>query len=331
MFPQVWLVGVLAVSVQTPASVENAAIELKRRLVEYEARDEKSAVALRPTAQLTLDLAVHSSVFQVWLEACTSPFTPTGGVCQDKLWRTVKEEKTPLVDRVRAAAALVRRGDKDAATVLSQLLPRLTNRELGAIATVVALLPTSSAAPVLLRLLSSEETTDKIAACRALGHVDTAEVRAALRAVVAQSSPSLQPWNACQIARARLKEPESVNTISGYSRYLEGEDLLDAAGAMLDIGNEQGGFLLRKLTREAPTLIQLQAAERLAESDPAAAARVTDAKLNDADPRARAQALSVERRLRRLATGVRSRLLDEDELVRVRAAEAVLAWAREAH
>jgi len=319
------LVSTLLLSWQTQVSPENPRQELKRRLAAYAARDQKDPAALRPIAQLALEAVATAPTFEVWIEACSSPYVPERSGCRDALWRTLKQQDAPLLQRVRSGAALIRRGDKSAVSLVAQLVPKLTNRELASVASAVALLPASTAAPVLLRLLGSQEVADKTAACRALGAVDIAEVRAALQSVVAQSPPSLQPWNACQVARARLKEPDSMATISGYSRYMEGEDLLHAANVMLDIGNEQGVFLLRRLTRDAPSIVQLRAAERLAATDPDAAARIVDAKINDPDPRVRAHALVVERELKRPSDAALSKLLDKDELVQVRAAEAVLA------
>jgi hypothetical protein len=74
-------------------------------------------------------------------------------------------------------------------------------------------------------------------------------------------------------------------------------------------------------------VIQLRAAEALAATDPDAAAKVVEARLDDLNPAVRAEALAVETRLERPPSErVRSRLADIDPVVRLRAAEAVLQW-----
>jgi hypothetical protein len=45
--------------------------------------------------------------------------------------------------------------------------------------------------------------------------------------------PGLRPWNPCMVARARLEESNRVLKLAGFSRALEGEDLMDTAQAML--------------------------------------------------------------------------------------------------
>ena len=160
-----------------------------------------------------------------------------------------------------------------------------------------------------------------------LGTIDTTEVRGELRAAVDRAMPGLSTWNTCMVARARLREPDSTIAISGFSRSMQGGDLLDAAMAMLEIGNEQGDFLLRKLTREAPGIVRVKAAEQLVGTDPAYATKFADIGMGDSDPAVRAEALILERRLHRAPSRVvRSKLVDADGLVQLRAAAAILDW-----
>jgi hypothetical protein len=179
----------------------------------------------------------------------------------------------------------------------------------------------------LRKLLASTLVPEMVAACRTLGTIDTPEVRSALKEVVTQAPPSTDVWNACMVARARLKEPESVSTMSGYTHYMSGEPLLDAAEVMLLVGNEQGIDVLKKVTREASPIIQLRAAARLTSTDREYVARILEPRLHDVNAAVRAQALVVERRLSRTPTArVRSMLVDHDELVQLRAAETLLDW-----
>jgi hypothetical protein len=222
---------------------------------------------------------------------------------------------------------LARRGDKAAAASLAAIASKMPTAEVVPLVDELRRLPADSAVPILLKMLSSPTATERIAACRGLGYFDTPAVRDALRSAVDASQPGLQPWNTCMVARARLREPEPMLMLAGFSRAMEGEELLDAAVAMLDNGNDQGTFLLRRLTREAPGVIQLRAAEALAATDPDAAAKVVEARLDDLNPAVRAEALAVETRLERPPSErVRSRLADIDPVVRLRAAEAVLQW-----
>ena len=97
---------------------------------------------------------------------------------------------------------------------------------------------------------------------------------------------------------------------------------------MLETGNDQGTFLLRRLTREATGVTQVRAAGYLAAHDAEAAGKVVDVKIADPQPAVRAEALVVERRLKRIPSStVRARLVDSDALVQLRAGEAILEWA----
>ena len=321
------IAGALLLAQASP-SVESVQLELKQRLSDFEKRPDKTPEMLRAIALLALDSNLRSTNFDVWVEGCASPLVPATSTCQERLWSTVKRPAAPAEQRVRAAATLVRRGDKDAVASLTTIVANLTPRDLAPVADVLRLLPAPTAVPLLRKLLGSARSEDQIVACRVMGHFDTVEAKEALRTVVTNAPPGLQPWNTCMVARARLKEPDAMLKLAGFSRAMEGEDLLDAADAMLDNGNDQGTFLLRRLTREAPGVIQLRAAEVLAAADPDAAAKVVDAKLDDPDPAVRAQALVTELRLKRTPSErVRGKLLDSDPIVQLRAAEALLQWA----
>jgi hypothetical protein len=124
-----------------------------------------------------------------------------------------------------------------------------------------------------------------------------------------------------------LNEPDAVVSLLGLSSHLEGRALLDAADTMLSLNDDRGLDLARKITRLSGGVVQIQAAERLAHTDPAYVTKLADAKLDDPDPAVSSAVLVLEQRLSRApGSAVRARLIDSDETVRLRAAEAVLAW-----
>jgi HEAT repeat protein len=180
---------------------------------------------------------------------------------------------------------------------------------------------------VLLRLLASTADADKIAACRALGGFDSPAVREALKKTVAEALPGLEVWKACTLARVQLNEPDTAGAINGVSHDMTADALLDAADVMVATGNEQVIHLLQRVAREGRPISRMEAAARLADLDPELAARVVDAGLGDPDPAVRARALIAEKRLKRAPSAmVRKLLIDPDEIVQLRAAEAVLVW-----
>src|SRR5689334_22407688 len=96
---------------------------------------------------------------------------------------------------------------------------------------------------------------------------------------------------------------------------------------MADLGNENVIYVLQRIAHEGRPLSQMEAAARLADKDPAFAARLVDGRLADPDLEVRAAALVAERRLKRApSAAVRKLLIDPAEIVQVRAAEAVLDW-----
>jgi hypothetical protein len=301
--------------------------QIKARLAEYEDSNRREPASLRPIAQLAIRSAEESQPFEVWREVCASPYRPNAASCHERLWGVLNNARASLADRASAAVALADGGDPQSAPALFKLLSGATNRDLAQVVPTLRILSDQEATALLLRLLTSDVAGGQVAACRALGHIDTAEVRNALAEAVRQALPGLHTWNACMVARARLKEPDSVNTISGYSRYMSGDELLDASRAMVELNNEHAVFLLRRVTREAGGLEQIAAAELLAATDPAYAATVIDRKLKDQSAGVRARALVAERRLgREPSATVRSLLVDTDALVRLRAAEVILSW-----
>jgi HEAT repeat protein len=176
-------------------------------------------------------------------------------------------------------------------------------------------------------MLASPAEGDKVAACRALGAFDSPEVRQALQKAVMAAPPGLEVWKACTLARVQLNEPDTAGAINGVSHEMTADQLLDAADVMAATGNQQALYLLQRVAREGSPVSRMEAAGRLADLDPPLAARVVDEGLVHADPAVRARALVAEKRLKRPpSAAVRKLLVDPDEMVQLRAAEAVLDW-----
>lgn len=332
MFPLIYLTA-LIVSWQPPAVRTPSQISTQEIRTRLDAQEKRSTggpdpAAFGSIARLAFERATQSRTFRVWFEACAAQVSGDQQDCPTRLWGVLKNVAAPLKDRASAGAALVARKDPSAAAVLAGLVKNLNTKQLAEVAPELRVLPPPQAVPLLRKLLASNLVPEQVAACRSLGTIDTAEVRSALRDAVAQAPPSTDVWNACMVARARLKEPDSVNTMSGYTHYMSGEPLLEAAQVMLLVGNEQGIDVLKKVTREASPLVQLRAAAELTASDREYVARILEPRLQDANPAVRAEALVVERKLSRTpSVRVRSMLVDTDELVQLRAAEALLDWA----
>jgi HEAT repeat protein len=316
---------------RTPATPQTTLQEIRTRLEAQERRTpagQPDAAIFGEIARLVFDRAAQSRNFPVWSEACASPFAVERQDCTSRLWSVLKNTGALVKDRATAGAALVSRKEPEATAALQSLVKGLETSQLAQIAHVLRALPDAQSVPLLARLLASPAPGEQVAACQVLGTISSVNVRPELQQAVAQAPPGTDVWNACMVARARLGEPDSVNTISGYSHHMSGDALLDAAEAMVAVGNEQGIDVLKKVGREASPMVQLAALEQLAVADSEYAARFAEPKLQDANPAVRAKALVVQRRLNRTpSASIRAMLLDKDELVQLRAAEVVLDWA----
>jgi HEAT repeat protein len=333
MFLFFYLVAAFLSSEQAriPATPQTTLQEIRTRLEAEEKRtpaDQPDPAIFGEIARLVFDRAAQSRSFPVWSEGCASKFAVERQDCTVRLWSVLKNTSAIVKDRATAGAALVNRKEPEATAALHGLVKGLDPRQLAQVARVLRALPDAQSVPLLAGLLSSPTPTDQVAACRVLGTIASVDVRPELQKAVAQAPPGTDVWNACMVARARLGEPDSVNTISGYTHYMSGDALLDAAEAMVTVGNEQGIDVLKKVGREASPMVQLAALEQLAGAESEYAARFAEPKLQDANRAVRAKALVVERRLNRTpSASIRAMLLDKDELVQLRAAEVVLDWA----
>lgn len=332
MFSFIYFTALALLWQQPPAaaSARPSMQEIRSRLEAQEklTTRQPDPAAFARIAALAFERAARAPDRRVWFEACASQFSRNRPDCATRLQAVVNDVAIPLKDRAAAGAALVSRQVPGASTALYRLVMDLNTKQLAEVAPHLGVLPKSQSIPLLRKLLSSPVAGEQVAACRSLGTIDAPEVLPLLKEAVAQSLPSTEVWNACMVARARLREPDSVYTISGYTHYMAGEPLLNAAEVMLLVGNEQGVDVLKKVAREASPIVQLRAAAQLATTDAAFAARILEPRLQDANPAVRAQALVVERRLARTPSPrIRSMLLDSDGLVQLRAAETLMEWA----
>ena len=327
-----WLSVALAV-VQAAGPVrqsQDPTADIKASLTAYEKRDPSlppDPEALGKIARMVMAKAVRSQTFRVWSEECASTFVTDRAACDTKLQRVLDDMAKPVPMRAGAGAILMKHKVAKADDRVFLLLKPLSPAQLTPLVGIVRQLPPDRAVPLLLRLLGSPADADKIAACRELGAFDTAQVREALKKSVTEAPPGLDVWKACTLARVRLQEPDTVGTINGITHESGADALMDAVDVMSDLGNENVIYVLQRVAHEGRPVSQMEAAARLADKDPAFAARLVDGRLGDPDPEVRAAALVAERRLKRApSAAVRKLLIDPAEIVQVRAAEAVLDW-----
>ena len=311
-------------------STQPGANEIKTLLSAYEKRDPAlppDPEALGRIARMVMTKTARSQAFRVWSEECASTFVTDKAACDTKLQSVLGDAGKPIAARAAAGALLTKHGDAKAADAVFALLNNLRTAELVSLVPVLRQLPHDRSGAVLLRLLGSPADADKIAACRALGSFDSPAVRQALSKAVTDAPPGLDVWKACMLARVQLNEPDTAGVINGVTHEMTPDALLDAADVMVATGNQNVIYILQRAAREGSPISRMDAAGRLADLDPPLATRVVDEGLAHADSAVRARALVAERRLKRAPSAmVRKLLVDLDEIVQLRAAEAVLDW-----
>ena len=320
----------LLLSLMAPANQAARSDLVRERLNAYEQLKltEPDPVRLGPIATLALTQAAAASDFDVLSQACASAFLAERRACAQQLRAVLAQPARPLKTRAAAASALVRIGDKDAVPQLISLTKSLSPRELSSIVPELLALPEEPLLPLLKRLAASSDDDAQVVSCRALATFDSTAVRQVLADTTAAMAPGSRPWLACTVARGRLGEPDAVWKLAGISAHVRGQDLIDAGDAMIAAGKDGGIETLRKAARTGGAAIQLEAAERLVAVDRDAAIELSEPMLQAPDPKLRAAALKVERRLQRAPSArVRALLADSDARVRLRAAEAILAWS----
>jgi hypothetical protein len=262
------------------------------------------------------------------IEACSSDFAKELSGCDARLSALAKRQTAALTDRAHAAAASIRRKQKDAAPLLLQLAKGANAAQLEGIAPALALLPATDSVPLVAPLLKSNNPSAITVGCRVLAEIDAAESREAIREFLnVPMYQGTQPWFACTLAAGRLGDVEAQQTSRSISNYVHGYDLVIAADVLVARDEELAVSLLQQATREARGVTRLDAADRLVKLRPEVAQKIMEEGLDDQDPAVRAAALQVHRHLElEPSRRVRARLLDTDPEVRLRAAETILGW-----
>jgi HEAT repeat protein len=321
----------LASAAQAP--VHTTLRDLRARLDAYERRATESGrpdpAELASIANAIIEQARGSTTFPVWSNACASIAVPDSSDCSSRLWAIVKATREPIATRARAASALMARGEAPAADVLAGQLKTAPASTLARLVPAITTMPAPAAVPLLVRLSESPAGDDQQQACEALSAFDVTESRVAMARIVEANPPGSPPWLVCMIARARLHDPTPPGAVAGYGNMLQGRGQLFAARVMLELGSDAAVPLLVDLTHRGDSIDRLAAADLLVDVRPDAAIPIVEAAEANPDSAIRAAALLSERRLKRPPSkSVRSMLLDTDGIVRVRAAEVAIDWAK---
>ena len=309
----------------TPA----AAAKIRSRLAAYEVRLAAGRAETGELAAIAKDVLQSTAASRnahAVIQTCSSSFF-ADETCTAKLWEIARRTTAAFEERARAAAALARRGDKEAAGYLLQIVKPAPAARLAGVADALLTLPAERSVPLLEPLLQSKEPAAQTAACRILAKIDSAESRQAVRAFVAAAPRGTGPWHACMVASARLGDPEAHRMLRPLTHYMSGDDLVAAAEGLLPEDQDLAVSFLMQVTRESRGFPQLEAAERLAPFRPEIAADIMEYALASPEPELRAAALEVHRTLRLdPSKKVRDLLVDSNPLVQLRAGETVLAW-----
>ena len=325
MIPVAITILLMAPGFQPSPTVRARLAVYERRISETGRHDPAELAAM---ARTVIDGNRRSQKFAVWSEACASTTVEDTSGCTNRLWAVFNGPDQPLVKKAEAGAALIARGDAKAADAMFTLFSRLDPPKLVPLVPIVAQLPATRAVPLLIRLTEVPHDSAQASACRALGAFDTPESRAALGRMAGAHPPGTRTWLLCMVARGRLREPDAQPALSGYGHTLGGDDLVDAAAAMAETGQD-ATQLLTDLTRRGSARGRIAAATALVERNPEAAIRVADESLGSPDPSIRAASLELERKLKREPSRrVRERLVDPAEGVQIAAAEVALDWAK---
>jgi hypothetical protein len=325
-------VGILLALAAAMPLVPAQVPDIRTRLAAYEkqvtATGRTDPAALAAIATDVVIAERRSGVFGIWSEACGTRIVPDDGNCGPRLWTLVNRVSAPLATRVEAASALLSRGDKQAPEALYAILRRAPLTALTPFEPIIEMLPAPRAVAILGRLAGSPSETDQSAACKGLSRFDTQESRTAIGQILTKNAPASGPWLMCMIARARLHDAVPTTAVWGYGHTLQGDGQFFAAEVMIENDPDSATQLLTDLSRRGPMLGRLRAAELIAAADPAAAIPVIEAGEIDNDAAVRAAAVTAEQRLARAPGSVaRGLLADAAPLVRIRAAENVIAWA----
>ena len=306
------------------------AANIRDRLAAWEqaaAQGRTDASGLVAIATSVVTEAQQSRNPEVAIEACGSTVQAPATSCTARLWTIARDTRTAFRLRAAAASVLVEQSVDGAAAYLLKLASAASPEELASGASLLKVLPAKQSVPLLQGLLATGSPIAHAAGCSTLGKIDTGESRTAIADYLASAPRGTRPYYVCTLAAARLGDPIAIRTTSGIANYLADADLVEAAEVL---GNdpERQTNLLMLVTRQGSSVAQLVAANALVPFRPDVASRVMTQALENDRADLRAAALEVHRTLSVDADQhVRGFLLDEDPLVRLRAAETILARA----
>jgi hypothetical protein len=315
------LIGPLVLQATPTASVRDRLATWEQRA----AQGRPDASELVAIAASVVTEAQQSRNPEVAIEACSSTVQAPAAACTADLWTIARDTRTAFRLRAAAASVLVDQSVDGAAAYLLKLASAASSEELASAAPVLLVLPAKQSIPLLKRLLSTDSPTAHVAGCSALGRIDTGESRTALADYLATAPRGTRPYYVCTLSAARLGDPIALRMTSGIVNYLAHADLVEAAELLGQSAPDRQASLLMLVTRQGSPLAQLLAANALVPLRPDLATDVMIHAFESDRPDLRAAALEVHRTLSIDATQqVRGFLLDEDPLVRLRAAETIL-------
>lgn len=288
----------------------------------------KQGASTRQIGSIATDVLTndqHSAQPEVLALACFSTATAAPH-CSPPLRAIADNDKLAIPLRLRAAGALLVRGEDKAAERFDALAAQAPIDQVFQSIETIEQVPGSSAVPALVRLLESDNERAAVAAARALGSFHTAPSIEALKAAVASRAQGTAVWLAANAAQARLGLPEGLQIAGATHPYLPPEDLLAAASGFLAVGDPRGESFLLLVTRKADGIVRLRAAALLrARLGSPFRSLLTEA-LAGGDSGLRAEALVVARETAEpLPPDAAGLLLDAVPAVRVRAAEFFIA------
>jgi hypothetical protein len=326
------VVGAISpVQPQSPPAASPMSL-MKARVTDYEARRTAGIATPAELAALgetvvTAERASQDRATQV--AACASASLDGTEACAGRLASAAAADALPWRVRLMAAGARLKAGESGAASMFDRLAAAAPVDKLMTAVDIIRSVPPRHAIPPLLRMVASSDARLQAAGCRAVGEFDSPEVHAALQEVMGTHAAGTPVWVAATVSRARLGYADARRVMGNAHAYFTGEDLLGAAQALDAAGDSRAEGLLRLVTRTETGLLRLRAALLLAGSAPELTSRVLDSILRERDPQLRAEALALCREQPLpLPASVPRLLLDPAPMVRLRAAELAIAWAR---
>jgi HEAT repeat protein len=326
-------IGVGARVEQQPRPAAPPMSLIEARVAEYEARvragtASPSDLAAIGEAVVAAERASRDRAIRV--AACASTSIDRTPECTRHLAAAAADDTLPWPVRLTAAAARVRAGEKDAAGAFDHLAAAAPVADLLTAIDLIRSMPARHAVPPLLRMLESSDERVQAAGSGALGDFDTPETHYALRRMTDTHAPGTDVWASAMVGRARLGDTDAGSVVGSAHAYFSAEVLLGAAQALGTAGDPRAAEFLRLVTRKGAPLQRFRAALLLPEAPEETASAALDSILrDDKDPEVRAKALALyASRALPLPPAVPRLLTDPAPIVRLRAAELAIAWAR---